>query len=586
MPNKATLIANVSKKSAFIAQQIQLFHVMIFGASQAGGFNAGPSLTSAVNTNVLTLTDGPLDANTSTGVFVNLTGGDTYDNDATPQTYTNVETSANGLGHQFHSLAGGGDEIKICVTIHYRGGTTIQDLSQSGAQSAFGYDQLTAAATRVHSLATGNGWTYTPYMVIEPGGSGANPFQTAIETIISQVRAHVTPTLFSGTMQVLMTQPRVTGTPDFGEQLYDVDLADANAAVNYPRRDGLLASEILPDTIHPTNHGQRRMGIYSAYAAFDDLLGSGYAPLLLDSANATYNSVTDEITVPVLNAEGVLQGTGDFNILVFALSPEEQLTGTWAISGSNVVFTITSTVPAGSRNLEFRAGQGTGTLTDSRSNSGVIFNAADTNPYTILKPVIRYDFASTIVFPDFILQDTYQLNMTPLVSVGVPGWTDFSGNGFTFTDSNTYTIGDGLELFVPASGWLPGGTQGATTGGDTGAFPDDVLKDYFAGAGSVPPSNNFLRIQGAVTTQFFDIEIMCSRVAGGNANRTHDFSIAGATTVNVNGFNCSDNTNNLITATKIQPDGSGHIVITDTLVGDTFWRVNGIRIQRFIFGTP
>lgn len=571
------ILGYLAKKKLLLAD-IQLVHLFVIGASQAGGFNASPSRT-LNNNDVLTLTDGPLDANVTTGVFVPLSGGDTYDNDAVPQTYTNVETSVLAAGHQLRALAG--PNVRVCGTIHYRGGTTLQDLSQGGAQSAFGYDDLTAAVARVHTLAVANGWSYTPYMIIESSGITAqNPYNTALQNLISQVRAFVTPTYFSGTLQVCMTQPRIAGTPDLGIQVEEVAQADANAVTNYPRRDALLTSEILPDNIHPTNFGQGRMGVYTAYAAFDDLFGAGYTPLTLTPFNSLVPG-TNQLLVPTLGSDGALQGTGDFNIQVFDTTNSVELTGNWTVDIGNLRFDITSTPPRGAVNIEFRAGQGTGSLTDSRSNADVIVNAADSLPYTVVKPLIRANYNTNITFPDFALQNTYRLNFHPQQTKVVAGWTSISGFGFTFTDSNTYTIDGTRELFIPASGWLPGGTNGQTTGDDSGVFPDAVLEDQFAGSGTVPPNNNWIELRGLTTDRYYDIGVMLSRQAGGNANRTHNVTFAGLTTQNVNGFNASDNTANLASATKIQPDALGTIRITDDIVGDTFWRINAVEIQEF-----
>lgn len=580
--SNGALLGSLSKKKILLGE-IQLVHLFVIGASQAGGFNASPSRT-LTNPDVLTLTDGPLDANVTTGVFVPLSGGDTYDNDAVPQTYTNVETSVLAAGHQLRALAG--SNVRVCGTIHYRGGTTLQDLSQGGAQSAFGYDDLTAAVARVHTLATANDWSYVPYMIIESSGiTTQNPYNTALQNLISQVRAFVTPTYFSGTLQVCMTQPRIAGTPDLGIQVEEVAQADANAVTNYPRRDALLTSEILPDNIHPTNFGQGRMGVYTAYAAFDDLFGAGYTPLTL----TTFNSLvpgTNQLLVPTLGSEGALQGTGDFNIPVFDTTNSTQLTGTWSVDTTNLRFDISGTPPRGAVNIEFRAGQGTGTLTDSRSNADVIVNAADMSPYSIVKPVIRANYTTAITFPDFVSQVVWRRNMTQLAGGrNVAGWPDFIGAGFAFTDSATFTI-DGtrepqVQFFVPASGWLPGGTFGPA-GGGTAVVPDDVLLDHFAGSGTVPPNNNFLEWRNLETDRYYDLNVMISRAAGGNANRTRDVIFAGATTQTVSGFNASDNTQNFASAVKIQPDAMGTIRMTDDLIGDNFWRINAFELEEFI----
>ncbi len=568
---------------------VTLIHSLMIGASQSGGYNSDPSLTSTGLDSVYTLTDGPLAPDVD-GTFITLVEGDTYNQDAVPQTYTDVETAASGLGHSLYNLITENQDesqYRVCVTHHYRGGTSLQQLSKDGTQAEFGFNEAVASIKRVKELCDSLGWNYLPQLNVWVSGSGANPITDALDEIITDFRDTI-PTYYSGTLKALILQPRVTGSPDFGPQCYEYTLTDSNSKVIGPVRDFVLSGEVQGDGIHLTNHGERRVGIYYGYAIYEDIFGSGYGPLELDSANVFYDAANTRIGIPTINADGVLQGTGDYNIVLYDVTNSATMSGTWSTSNDTLYFTMSFPGQTGDTEIEIRAGQGTGTLTDSRSNADVIYNAGDSNPYDIYKPLVRYTYTATVPFPDFTtLDNTYQINLTK-TSTSVSGWINFYGDEgpYMFINSETWTVGDGITLVNAGSGWLPGGTNGTSTGDDSGAYPDDVLDEYWAGSGG---AGDWLEFRGLDRNKRYEIDFLAARAAAGNPTRTHDYSVVGATTQDqlnnsdLNDYNVSDNTSNVANVTKMQPDSNGYIRITDTPVGDTFWRMNAIVLRVYSY---
>ena len=83
---------------------VNSYHIMTMGASNSGGYNADPSLTSTPMDGVYTLTDGPLSPDT-TGDLIPLIEVNEYNQDVNPpKVYANVESQASGIGHQLKSL--------------------------------------------------------------------------------------------------------------------------------------------------------------------------------------------------------------------------------------------------------------------------------------------------------------------------------------------------------------------------------------------------------------------------------------------------------------------------------------------------
>ncbi|TRX47105.1 hypothetical protein FNH22_30570, partial [Fulvivirga sp. M361] len=194
-----------------------------------------------------------------------------------------------------------------------------------------------------------------------------------------------------------------------------------------------------------------------------------------------------------------------------------------------------------------------------------------------VKTEARVKHASETSSQNFQLDNTYQLNLS-VNGANEPGWIDLKGMGFVFTDSTDFVIDGAKTLHIPASGWLPGGSNGAVTGNDSGVFSDAILGTYFAGNSG---AGNWMEFRGLDIYKRYDIDFLAGRIAGGNTNRTHNFTITGATTEVISNYNAADNTNTLGQVEKMQPDANGVIRITDQLVGDTFWRMNALVLREY-----
>ena len=448
---------------------INLIHLVIIGQSQAGGYQATPALTTTPDTDVLTLTDGPLDCNTSTGEFISCVEGDDYDNGGSS---SNVETMATALGQQLKAFIGDSN-YKFCITIHYHGGSSIQNLSSGGTNAANGYDGAIAAVGRVKTLADAEGWNYQTHMIFSHGGNGLNPYGTAFASLVSDWRTDISSD-YSGTSYVFCDQQRVIGTPDYGTQLYSESIA--NKLVLLARQDQV---EIQGDGIHITNHGTRHLAMYYAKGIYETLFGSGFTPLTIDAASATFDG-TDKLVFPILGATGTIAIDSNPDIEVEGGST----TGIWAVNGSNIEYTITSTVPDGTKTVDIIGGL----ITDSRSNSGIIFNDAGASPYEIVNSLIRNDYTVDLGFKTRVLINySGDTNVVSNPDSNSRYWNNITSNGtnknastagYTFgsaiVDTDNTTTGITFEVDVPIDGNF-GDEAGRNENGGTSASVGDYL---------------------------------------------------------------------------------------------------------------
>ena len=575
IPNINTHIFRQPKlpwSEAAAAVATKLVHVFTVGASQSGGYNSDPSLTSVGVSGVSTLTDGPLSPSTS-GDLIPLVEGDTYDQDQAPVTFTDVESQASGLGQQLSSLLSGeSDTYQVCVTVHYMGGTSLQRLNSGGDEAANGYTQLTATIARVKAIADANGWEYVPQFVIWTSGSGANPMEDAVKDWIDNVRSYTTPTYYAGVVDTLVMQSRITGSPDFGLGVYAGVESRTRAEISQSVRETVIPSEVQGDNIHLTNHGERHVGVVNAYSIRDNIINGGWAPFKIDTGTITVNNVTKVITIATTGSDGALQGAGDFGMVVYNVTQSNTIGGTWAVSGTNLLFTMTSNLPFGTDTIEFRAQTGSGSITDSRSNSGVIFNAANASPYPIENSIIRNNYSKELTFTP-ALETTYKINLTK-TTTGETGWLEFIS---TYGTEDTHVIDGSILLREPSSGWS-NGTNGSTTGANfTPAIPNAVMAQYWAANSG---SDKYVQIEGLDTDKRYTIYVLSNRISAGTDPRNHVYTFDGETTDVSTTINAADNLTELATTTLMQPDSSGFIRITDAPgTGESFWRMNAIIID-------
>lgn len=492
-------------------RQTRLLHFMILGQSQAGGFLASPAISLTPDENALTLTNGPLDADTENGLFIPLVEGDTYDNGGSD---TDVETMATSLAQQLLAFINSTD-VKVCVTVHYHGGSTIQALSDGGANQANGRDAAVAASNRVATLCEELDYVYERHFIISHGGSGLNPYSEAVSALINDLIAN---TAGTNTVHTLLDQQRITD-PDYGLQLYDI--RSENIEITIPRRNVV---EYNADGVHLTNHGTRHLAMYYAISFFDKLFGIGYEPLILNASDIAL--IGDVLIIPVLNAEGELVGVGDFNVKIFNESTE--LTGIFAIQGNNIRFTITNNKPEGTATITVRAAQGTGSLRDSRSNAGIIFRNAANELYSVNKYLIRANYTKEIAFQNRVL-----LNMTGdanvITSPDANGryWNNVSSNATNRNASTAgYTTGNfvttknqattiSLTVVEPVDDDFGDGTGANQNGGYNTDFGDYVAPTMYGSWFSDANTSGSWRINGLDPSKTYAVSFLGGRNSPG-----------------------------------------------------------------------
>ncbi len=469
---------------------IRLIHLEIVAQSQGGGYLASPALTTDTDANVLTLTNGPLDSDTTSGELVLLSEGDTYDNGGSD---SDVETMASALARQLLSFIGN-DFVKVAVTVHYHGGSSIQDLDKGGANESNGYLAAVAAAARVKNRAEALGYTYERHFIVSHGGSGANPYGAGFASLVNNL---VADTVGDNTPMIWADQQRVIGTPDFGQQIAELVGVVPNLKVILPR---VAVVEGLNDGYgHLTNHDTRLLAMYYAIAAYDDLYGTGHEPLTLDVANMTL--VNGVLILSVLGGENAIVGAVDFNLIVTDETNGNVLGGTWVVNGANIEFPISSNLPNNETvDISIASGYGSGSLRDSRGNAGVIFNDDQSNPYTLYKHVLRETKSKSLAFPAIVVPPAWSgrvlINLAGGNTVSSPDvngryWNNITSNatnknastdGFVFGSTIIDTDGNDTALtfeMVTAVDGNYGDQAGRNQGGGTNA----TVGDYVSPAG-------------------------------------------------------------------------------------------------------
>lgn len=379
------VIKNGAVVSVRYNQSPILIHLVIVGQSQAGGTHSAPPLSTTADPDVLTIAGGPVNGNYNTGELIPLIEG-----------IAGAETMATALGQQLKALVDN-PNYKYCVTIHHKGGTSIQDLDQGGVNAAYGHDDAVNAMIRVKNRAENLGYSYERHFILSHGGSGVNPYATGTTSIINNLISN-SPLGSNANPFIWQDQQRVIGSPDYAEQLFDLQSSITNYKLTIPRQDVVA---ILPDGVHMENHGTRHNAMYFALSIYEDLFKYGSTPLSLDIDNVIFDDRSNSLIVPVLGADGTLQGTGDYNILVHDDTNNTEFSGSWQVDGGNLIFTISSSIPSGQTidllfEVAFKAS--TGSLMDNRSNADIIFNDAEGQAYTVNKVPLRKNYVKTISF--------------------------------------------------------------------------------------------------------------------------------------------------------------------------------------------
>jgi hypothetical protein len=142
-------------------------------------------------------------------------------------------------------------------------------------------------------------------------------------------------------------------------------------------------------------------------------------------------------------------------------------------------------------------------------------------------------------------------------------WTYAAGTGLVATPFKTVQGADTTWVGSTVLNGDGGATNtGATTGNNSGVYPDAVLQSYYFNQNQ---ATSTLKIAGLDTTKAYDLELTGSRTA---ADRYTDFIVNGVTKQLNAGFveanGSPGNTSQVVTFSKIVPNASGEITFSFT----------------------
>lgn len=261
-------------------------------------------------------------------------------------------------------------------------------------------------------------------------------------------------------------------------------------------------------------------------------------------------------------ADVSMKTTQSVNVNIAATdSPEDVIT----ISVSNLpaFATFTST------------GNGTGTIaitpgTAIGSFSGITVTATDNNGASTSRQF-------TIAVSDINL-NSYFVNFNQVLPVGSP-WNSFN----SAPNANTTITGIRDEAGVVSGinvtlvdGWDGANDVGATTGNNSGVYPDNVMRTAYFTAATTPKR---IRISGLTAPNTkYNLVFFASRGAV-NDNRNTVYSYGGQSVT----LNAANNTTNVVQLQGLVPNASGVIEFTATRgSGSSFGYINAMSIQSYV----
>lgn len=422
-----------------------LYYFPILGQSQAGGFNTDPSLTTSSMSNVYTLTNGPIDASISGSLVLSLEGDDFTDtNGGGPS--PDAETIATSFAQQLKTFRNDETDIYV-VSVHARGGETIQALSKGGSTGR--YEQITASVQNVKTICDNLGYTLITHPIFFHGGTGDNVGDTYKNKVLKLHRDFQTDiAAITGQSDVYMFthQQRIIGSPDYGKQQYEASVSESKIVVvgpEYPLLLGLGGGVTYQgDLVHITNHGTRYLAGIWAQSVYNKLFGSGYRPLEFSPTSSFTLLDSNELVIPISNSFNdniLLSGSGSLEIY----SGSTRLYPSITSSENNLILDFRP-AQIGTVNMTFNTGlSASGSLRSVSPNTSYFLNSSSQN-YSLDKYIVRATYTGSIDFPV-----NYILNFG-----GVNPIPDYS---------YIYTIFDGVRSFSPVTYSIVNDLQVATT---------------------------------------------------------------------------------------------------------------------------
>ena len=416
------------------------------GQSQPGvDGSTNASLTTGTKPRVYTLTDGPLDPNTSTGQLVLLQAGDVGDNNISP-TDNDVET-------YFPSALRYADTLVNSAKQHYMGfagyygGATLPTLIKGGGNSEEGWSTIHDGIIRGYEIAQDSGWVVRVFFWFSHGGTTSVNYSTTVNTLKDDMVTFVDSLDSTIPLYIFADQQRVV-SPDVGLQIPHVFDTVSNAYVIGARQDWVETY----DGVHMNPHGMRKLGVYGGYFMSEIIKGRDYYPMDIDTI------ILDGTIIKchVENEVGTLVGAGDYDIEVYDVTNTATLAGTWAIDNDTLEFTISSP-PVGTVTIEVRTDRGTGSLRDSRPNTKMGFEDSGASPYTLYQHLTRRDHSYSFTFaataPSDITLTNSDIDENSTGTVGTLGSNGNPVGTFSIiggTDQANFSV-NGTDLDVDTS---------------------------------------------------------------------------------------------------------------------------------------
>jgi len=331
-----SIFRNITSFKNFKKPNTFLYYFPILGQSQAGGFQTAPSLTTTGSDYVKTLTSGPIDVSLS-GSLINSVEGDTFSDTNGGGTSSNVETIATSFGQQLRAFRGSIPADFYVVSVHARGGETIQALAKGGSTAR--YEEITASVQNVKNICDTLRYNLIVHPIFLHGGTGDNvgtTYKDKLLNLYTDFNDDIKGITGQQDLYLFTHQQRIIGSPDYGIQQYEASVTQSNIVVvgpEYPLLLGLGGGiSYQGDMVHWRNHGTRYMGQMWSQAVYSKLFGSGYGPLELIPTSHSVDS--GKLVIPINNVEGELSINSKGGIQV---SSGSNLITTQSLSGSNLV---------------------------------------------------------------------------------------------------------------------------------------------------------------------------------------------------------------------------------------------------------
>ena len=230
-----------------------------------------------------------------------------------------------------------------------------------------------------------------------------------------------------------------------------------------------------------------------------------------------------------------------------SVSARQWLLNGTAISGATGATYVSQA--AGSLTYQVTATGSTSPAAVETSSAATVTAAATPAPSPTPSPTPAGSPAATGKVAQF---DTGETG-SPATPSGWNRWTYAAGTGLVSTPFNTPAgASTGWTGSTVVNGDGGATNTGATTGNNSGVYPDAVLQSYYFNQNQ---ASSTLKIAGLDPTKVYDLELTGSRTA---TDRYTDFTVNGVTKQ----LDAGNNTTQVVTFSKIAPNSSGEITFS------------------------